>query len=112
MKKQAFEIKSDRIKTEFLKIKREHPERLNRRIDMSWSNWMFGMEPLEDSARRLKQAGLKYVELHGNHYGPDLGYDYKEVGRILRDFDLKVSGVAALFSPDYDLTSISTESSI
>lgn len=107
MKAQNYEVKNERIKAAFLKLKKEHPERFSRRIDMSWSNWMFGMESLRVSAKRLHDVGLHYVELHGNHYGPNLGYDYKEVLDILQSNHLQVSGIAALFSPDFDLAGIS-----
>ncbi len=44
------------------------------KLNFSWSNWGFGMETLAVSAARLQRAGIEFIELHGNHYGPDLGY--------------------------------------
>ena len=71
---------------------------------------MFGRESLAISAKRLQKAGLKYIELHGNHYGSDMGYSYKQTIDILRSNDLEVSGVAALFSRDFDLAAVSAVS--
>lgn len=31
------------------------------------------MERLQDSAKRLEKAHVPFIELHGNHYGADLG---------------------------------------
>lgn len=66
---------------------------------------MFGLEKLEDSLLRLKNAGLQYIELHGNHYGNDLGYDVKETKKLLDEYYISVSGVCGMFSPECDLSS-------
>ena len=105
MKKQNFELKNDHIRSEFLKLKNEHPEKLMGRLNLSWSNWGFGMESLAESAKRLKKAGIEYIELHGNHYGPDLGYRPEETLQILKDAGVKVAGVCGMFSSDNDLSS-------
>ncbi|MBV9676237.1 MAG: sugar phosphate isomerase/epimerase, partial [Acidobacteriaceae bacterium] len=81
------------------------PERFEKRLNLSWSNWGFGQEHLSDSAKRLEKAGLSFIELHGNHYGPALGYKADETLRILHDHGLKVSGVCGMFSADNDLSS-------
>jgi sugar phosphate isomerase/epimerase len=86
-------------------LKSRHPDRLQRRLALSWSNWGFGTEPLADSAARLQKAGVAHVELHGNRYGNDLGYRSPETRRLLADHGLKVSGICGMFSPDNDLSS-------
>jgi len=78
---------------------------LKPRLNLSWSNWGFGRESLADSAKRLERAQLSFIELHGNHYGADLGYNVNETRRILGDHGLKVSGVCGMFSADNDLSS-------
>lgn len=105
MKQQHFEAKSEAIREKFLSLKNSDPERLNTRLNLSWSNWGFGLESLTDSAKRLERAELKFIELHGNHYGPDLGYDIDETLRILRDHGLAVSGVCGMFSAENDMSS-------
>ena len=105
MKKQNFEIKNDTIKQAFEKLKQEHPERLKRRLNLSWSNWGFGLESLEDSVARLSKFGVEYIELHGNHYGTDLGYKVEETLAILKKYNMKVSGVCGMFSVENDLSS-------
>lgn len=105
MKKQNFELKNDQIRAAFETLKKEHPERLTRRLNLSWSNWGFGIESLADSAARLQKAGIPFIELHGNHYGPDLGYDMAETLAVLGDHGLKVAGVCGMFSADNDLSS-------
>lgn len=105
MIKQNYEIKNEKIKEAFIKLKKEHPERFEKRLNFSWSNWGFGMESLEDSAERLHRAGIKYIELHGNHYGPSLGYNVSETLKILNNYDIKVAGVCGMFSDDNDLSS-------
>ncbi len=105
VKPQNFELKNERIRAAFVALKRDHPERLQRRLNLSWSNWGFGIEPLADSAARLERAGIRFIELHGNHYGPDLGYKVDETLKILGDHGVKVAGVCGMFSADNDLSS-------
>lgn len=105
MKKQNYELKSEKIRTTFLELRKNHPEKLKNRLNLSWSNWGFGIEPLADSAVRLQKNGIKFIELHGNHYGPDLGYKVFETKKIIEDHGLQVAGVCGMFSPDNDLSS-------
>ncbi|HVO38733.1 MAG TPA: sugar phosphate isomerase/epimerase [Spirochaetia bacterium] len=105
MKKQAWEQKSDRIRQSFLELKKKHPERVSRRLNLSWSNWGFGIEPLSASAARLSKAGIRFIELHGNHYGPSLGYRPKETLKVLGDHGIAVGGICGMFSADNDLSS-------
>jgi len=104
MKMQNYERKNQRIHQAFGELKASDPGRLEQRLNLSWSNWGFGMEPLARSAERLADAGLEYIELHGNHYGPDLGYRVDETLNILGDAGLKVAGVCGMFSAENDLS--------
>ena len=105
MKQQNFEAKNDEIREKFLALKRNSPEKLKIPLTLSWSNWGFGLESLAESARRLEKAKLSFIELHGNHYGDDLGYEVGETLKILGDHGLKVSGVCGMFSMDNDMSS-------
>lgn len=105
MNKQNYELKNDRIRQSFEEWKRRSPDRQEQRLNLSWSNWGFGLEPLQTSCERLRRAGIRYIELHGNHYGPDLGYSVTDTQRILDHYGLQVSGVCGMFSPDQDLSS-------
>lgn len=105
MRLQHFEEKNERIRTRFSELKKSSPERLRMRLNLSWSNWGFGRERLVDSAARLAKADVPYIELHGNHYGSNMGYDTAEAIRILDDHGLRVSGVCGMFSADNDLAS-------
>ena len=103
--KQNFEIKNDRIREQFLQYKKEHPEKLKSRLKFSWSNWGFGLEDFEVSCDRLNRAGISYIELHGNHYGADLGYRPSEVRKTMEAYGIQVGGVCGMFSADNDLSS-------
>jgi sugar phosphate isomerase/epimerase len=105
MKPQNFAAKNERIRADFVALKKKDPRRLKNKLNLSWSNWGFGLEPLADSAARLERAGVAWIELHGNHYGPDLGYKPAETLKILGDHGIKVAGVCGMFSPDNDLSS-------
>ncbi len=105
VKKQNFEMKNEMIRSAFADLKKNNPEKLETHLNLSWSNWGFGIEPLAESAARLERNGLSFIELHGNHYGPDLGYDAGETGKILSDHGLSVSGICGMFSPENDLSS-------
>jgi D-psicose/D-tagatose/L-ribulose 3-epimerase len=105
MQRQHFEDKNAKIHDQFHQLRKAHPERFKTRLNLSWSNWGFGRESLQDSAARLQRAKVPFIELHGNHYGPDLGYKVDETLKVLGDHDLRVSGVCGMFSPDNDLSS-------
>jgi len=105
MQLQRFETINEQIRLRYLELKRRHPEQFLDRLNLSWSNWGFGAEPLADSAKRLQQAGIHYIELHGNHYGPSLGYDAKETLAVLGRHGIAVSGVCGMFSRDNDMSS-------
>jgi sugar phosphate isomerase/epimerase len=74
-------------------------------LNLSWSNWGFGIESLAHSAARLQKAGIRFIELHGNHYGPDLGYKVAKTLKILGEHEIEVGGVCGMFSADNDLSS-------
>ena len=73
MKLQGFERINQAIRDAFPEKKTNHPEQRRQRLKFSWSNWGFGLEDFDVSCARLEKAGIRYIELHGNHYGPDLG---------------------------------------
>ncbi len=105
MKLQNYEEKSKKIKELFLKEKREKPDKFKSRLNLSWSIWMFGIESLENSLKRVKNAGLQYVELKGDHYTENTGTDPDEINKLLHSLEIEVSGVIGLFSPSNDLSS-------
>jgi len=73
-------------------------------LKFSWSNWGFGVENLEETAARLNKFGIKYIELHGNLYGQDLGYKPNETKKILSNYGIEVAGICGMFSADNDLS--------
>jgi len=101
----SYYVYSTKIRDAFQELKKKTPARLSRRLNLSWSNWGFGLEPLAQSARRLQANGITFVELHGNHYGPDLGYKVKETRGILADHGIRAAGTCGIFSVDNDLSS-------
>jgi D-psicose/D-tagatose/L-ribulose 3-epimerase len=105
VKLQNFEVKNRQIKQAFRQLANAHADRLRPRLNLSWSIWMFGTEPLEVTAERLARAGLRFVELTGNHFGDDLGYLVEEALAVLKDHGLQVSGISGMFTPDNDLSS-------
>jgi sugar phosphate isomerase/epimerase len=102
---QHFEERNEAIRERFQTAKKNNPELGKQRLNLSWSNWGFGIEPLAVSAKRLQSAGVTFIELHGNHYGPDLGYRVSETQSILGDHGIAVSGVCGMFSRENDLSS-------
>lgn len=105
MRHQHFEESNIRIQALFSERKKASPERFKSRLKLSWSNWGFGRESLAESVARLEKFDVPFIELHGNHYGPDLGYKANETLKILSDHGLRVSGVCGMFSADNDLSS-------
>ena len=105
MNSQNFVLKNEKIRRDFEELRKKTPGRLKTRLNLSWSNWGFGIEPLAHSAARLSKHGVRFIELHGNHYGPDLGYQPKETMKILGDRGIRVAGICGMFSRDNDLSS-------
>jgi sugar phosphate isomerase/epimerase len=105
MRKQNFELKNEKIIAGFQDLKKNHPEKCRQRLNLSWSNWGFGLESLEASLARLAEAGIQYIELHGNHYGNDLGYKVDETLTILKKYNIRAGGVCGMFSAENDLSS-------
>lgn len=103
MKLQNYEIINRDIKEKFLSLKGKINS--NQKLKLSWSNWGFGIEDFELTLERLQKNNLKYIELHGNLYGEDLGYDSAKVNELLKKYDIKVSGVCGMFSKYNDLSS-------
>lgn len=99
MKAQNYELENRKILDAFLNLKTKKPNRLKNRLKLSWSNWGFGMESLGGTTRRLNKHDIKYIELHGNRYGDDLGYRSSEVKKILLDYDIEVV-LLKFFGPD------------
>lgn len=102
---QNYEVENKKILDDFTDLLENKPEKTKKRIKLSWSNWGFGMEPLEDSLKRLSNNGIGYIELHGNRYGPDLGYRSGETKKILSEYNMKVSGICGMFSAESELSS-------
>ena len=102
---QNYQKTDQQIRAAFEELRRTNPDIGKSRLRFSWSNWGFGLEPLADSCARLAKAGIRYIELHGNHYGEDLGYRPSQTKRILADSGIRVSGVCGMFSADNDLSS-------
>ncbi|MHB0999053.1 MAG: sugar phosphate isomerase/epimerase family protein [Armatimonadota bacterium] len=105
MSLQNWQIKNERIKEKYIAAKKANPQKFEAKLNLSWSNWGFGMEKLEDSAKRLARNGIRFIELHGNRYGADLGYKTDEVRSILDDNGITVGGICGMFSAENDLSS-------
>jgi sugar phosphate isomerase/epimerase len=105
MEPQNYEAKRARLVKTFQAELKKNRGWLKQRIKLSWSNWGFGLEPLETSARRLQRNDIEWIELHGNRYGKDLGYRPKEVLGTLGRHGIKVAGVCGMFGRENDLSS-------
>jgi sugar phosphate isomerase/epimerase len=107
---QNFENKSADLRLRYIQGKRSNPERFARKIDLSWSVWMFGLEPIEVSLDRLARNGLGYVELKADRWTSDSGISKRALDEALSNAGMKVSGACGMFSPENDLSSPSAYS--
>lgn len=105
MTPQNYEKKREDLVAAFRRKLEATPELKDEAIKLSWSNWGFGMETLEDSACRLEKNDIRWIELHGNRYGNDLGYRAKDVLGTLRSHNIKVAGICGMFGSENDLSS-------
>jgi len=104
---QNWERRSAAIRAAYLEARRSDPGRFERRIDLSWSIWMFGLEPLGASLERLARNRLGFVELKGDRWTGGSGLPEAELRAALAGAGLKVSGACGMFSPENDLSSTS-----
>jgi len=104
MRPQRFQVRDNEVIERFVRFRSANP-RIKTRLNLSWSNWGFGIEPFEKSIARLAKYKVRYVELHGNRYGPDLGYRTLETKKILDDHGVKVSGICGMVSRECELSS-------
>lgn len=105
MSLQSWQKTNEKIRADYLAAKKADPSKFEARLNLSWSNWGFGVEPLATSVKRLADNGIRYIELHGNRYGADLGYKSSEVKAILGDHGVSAAGVCGMFSVDNELAS-------
>lgn len=105
MKPQNWQLKSEQIRARFVAAKKADPSKFATPLNLSWSNWGFGMESLSASAARLAKHGIRYIELHGNRYGHDLGYKSEETRRVLADHGIQAAGICGMFSAECDMAS-------
>ena len=105
LKLQNYQKLDKMIHEMYIEEKMKNPEKFKRRIDLSWSIWMFGKEPLEKSLKRLKKNNLNYVELKGD-YTPDKENEIEKKKKLLEKYEIKLSGVCGLYSLNEDLASV------
>lgn len=105
MQRQTFRQHDAEVVKSFIEFRRGHDLSNLRRLNLGWSNWGFGIEPLEKTASRLQRNGIRYIELHGNLYGKDLGYKPDVVRTVLDAHNIKVSGICGMVSPESEFAS-------
>ena len=62
MELQNYEKKVAKIREAFKAKLKVEPELKAKKLKLSWSNWGFGTETLEASARRLRKHGIEWIE--------------------------------------------------
>lgn len=104
---QRYEQKNETIRQAFKSMKREHPERFQTRIELSFCTLMFGLEDVARSIDRLARCGYGYVEILGNCAGPTSGNhtQLREIRRALSDSGMKCSGVCGSVQTGFTLES-------
>ena len=107
MKLQRFEEKNKNIKDAFDTLKKEHPERLKRKIDLSFCTLMFGLEDVPKSIERLARYGYRFIEILGNYGGPHSGNQtqIKEIKAALDYYGVECSGVCGSVQSGFSLES-------
>ena len=104
---QRFEQRNLVIRQRFEALRREHPERIERRIDLSYCTLMFGPERVVNSIKRLAKYGYKYIEILGNCAGDTCGNhtQLREIRQAMADYGMECSGVCGQAQPGFCLES-------
>ena len=105
MEPQNYEKKRQKVAEAFRAKLAAEPDLKDKELKLSWSNWGFGIESLDDSAARLARHGIQWIELHGNRYGDNLGYKAKDVLETLGRHGVRAAGICGMFSAENDLSS-------
>ena len=105
MKQQNFRKNDLEVVKRFIEFRKDKDVRQITRLNLSWSNWGFGMESIEKSSKRLNKNKVRFIELHGNLYGKDLGYKAIEINKLLNDHQIKVSGICGMVYPESEFAS-------
>lgn len=99
MKLQLVDEYNKKIRDAFDELRKNHPERFEKRLNISYSNWTFGLESLEEAVKRMAKYNVEYIELGGDYGGKDVGYqaDLEGTKALLKKYDVKVSGICGFF---------------
>jgi hypothetical protein len=97
---QNFGLKNQPIKKRFVEEKRRRPESFERRLSLSWSIWMFGTEPIDESLERLRRNGFEYVEIKG-----DTSIPKEAMKKALKNSGIKSPVPVECFYAQRDLSS-------
>lgn len=89
----------ENIRKRFETKKKEHPEKFQRKLELSFSNWVFGLETLEEAVKRLAKYHVGYIELGGDWGGVDVGYqaNLAKAKAMLDKYGVKCAGVCGFF---------------
>src|SRR4051794_16463456 len=101
MKPQPFRIHDQRVVKAFVEARRSHTAD-EPKLKLAWSNWGFGTEALDATAARLSKYGVAHIELHGNLYSPDMGYEPDATLKTLGEHGITVSGVCGMVTPNQE----------
>jgi sugar phosphate isomerase/epimerase len=71
----------------------------------SYSNFVYGNEPMEKSAARLADCGYDGIEIVGE---PDR-YDLNQLRRVVDSYGLEVSSIGSIYSSDRDFSAASPQ---
>jgi sugar phosphate isomerase/epimerase len=106
-KLQNYEWKNEKIRKGFEQLRREHPERLQRRIDLSFCTLMFGLEDVTKSINRLASLDYCYIEILGNYGGYNTGNQsqLKNIKSLLEATGMQCSGICGSVQAGFTLES-------
>ncbi len=107
MRAQNYIKKNKEIAEKFLAWRSTQDIDSLKRLNLGWSNWGFGRESFAEGLERLAKNNVRFVELHGNHYGPDFGYTEKEVLDGIKAHGVEVSGTCGMVSIESELSASS-----
>jgi len=104
MQPQSFRLADQQVVERFLAIR---PAADAPRLQLAWSTWGFGREPFADSVARLARHGVRWIELHGDRYGADLGTPVAEIRAALDAHGVQVAGICGMVSVESELAATS-----
>ena len=102
---QNFQMQSEKIRKEYLRLKAENPERLDPPLKFGWDAWSFGNEAFIKTVQRLHRFGVTNIQALVTPAGNDVTPQAAEWNQILKNYGMTATGLDADYTAEVNIAS-------